>query len=89
MMADVDCGWLRRADSGSKGSGIQCSEHGSGILIDHGQQSASRSFWGPAASLPVLDRVKAEAKRVREFGLGHAQSIADRLDRQLPGVHMP
>jgi hypothetical protein len=35
MTADVDCGGLRRADSGREHSGIQCSEHGSGILIDH------------------------------------------------------
>src|ERR1700728_1451374 len=63
MTADVDGGAFRRADRGS----------------DHSQQCASGRFWGPAASLPVLDRVKAEAKRVREFGLCHAQSITDRL----------
>ena len=58
MTADVDCGGLRRADSGCERSGIQCSEHGSGILIDHRQQCASWRFWGPAASFPVLDRVR-------------------------------
>ena len=85
MTADVDGGAFRRADSGSECSGIQCGQHGSGILIDHSQQSARRSFWGPAASLPMLDRVKAEAKRVREFGLCHAQSVTDRLDVNFQG----
>jgi hypothetical protein len=80
MTTGVNCGALRRADGGSERSGIQCSEHGSGILIDYSQQCASWRFWSPAASLPVLDRVKAEAKRVREFGLRHSQPITDRLD---------
>ena len=79
MTADMDGGGLRRANGGSEGSGFQCSEHGGGILIDHCQQRASWRFRSPATSLPVLDRVKAKAKRVREFGLCHAQSITDRL----------
>jgi hypothetical protein len=37
MTADVDCDGLRRAESGSERSGIQFSEHGSGIFIDHSQ----------------------------------------------------
>jgi hypothetical protein len=35
----------------------------------------------------MLDRVKAEAEHVREFGLRHAQSITDRLDVNFLG-HM-
>ncbi len=80
--ADVDCGGLGRADSGSKRSGIQCSEHGSGILVDHSQQCASWRFWGPPPALPVLYRVEAEPKSVREFGLRHAQSVMPQLEME-------
>jgi len=74
---DMDSGGFRRADSGSERSGIQCGEHGSGILADDSEQSASRRFWGPPPPLPVLDSIKAEPKRVREPGLCHTKSIAD------------
>jgi PAS domain-containing protein len=73
----VDSGRFRRADSGSERSGIQRGQHGSWILVDHSQQSASRRFWGPPSSLPVLDRFQAESKRVRESGLRHAKPISD------------
>ena len=33
----VDCGGFRRTDSGKECNGIQCGEHGSGILVDHSQ----------------------------------------------------
>jgi hypothetical protein len=42
----VNSGAFRRADTGSERSGIQRCKHGSGILVDDSQQSASRSFWG-------------------------------------------
>ena len=76
---DVDCCGFRRANSGSERGGIQRGEHRSGILVDDSEQSASRRFWAPPPSLPVLDGIKAEPKRVREFGLCHAQSISDRF----------
>jgi hypothetical protein len=76
---DADGGGFRRADSSGERSGTQCSEHGSRIFVDDGQQSASRRFWGPPSSLPVLDSVKAEPKRVRECGLCHAKLISDRF----------
>src|ERR1700688_2993358 len=84
---DVDSGGFRRADSSSEHSGIQCGEHGSGILGDDGEQSASRRLWGSAPSLPVFDSVKAEPKRVRESGLCHAKSISDLFHVYLLG-HM-
>src|SRR5258708_7287911 len=76
---DVDGGGFRRADSSSERSGTQRGEHGSGILVDDSEQSASRRFWGPPPSLPVLDSIKAEPKRVRESGLCHTKSISDRF----------
>jgi hypothetical protein len=55
--------------------------------MNDSEQGASRRFWGPPPSLPVLDRVKAEPKRVRESGLCHAKPIADRFHVNLQG-HM-
>ena len=75
----MDSGEFGTGDSGSERSRIQCSEHGSGILVDDSEQSASRRFRGPPPSLPVLDSIKAEPKRVRKSGLCHAKSIADRF----------
>jgi hypothetical protein len=78
---DADSGGFRGANrganSGAERGRIQCSEHGSGILVDDSEQSASRRFWDPPPSLPVLDSVKAEPERVREPGLRHAKSISD------------
>jgi hypothetical protein len=74
----VDSGF-RRADRGGGRSGIQCGEHGSGIFVDDGEQRASWRFRGPPPSLPVLDSVQAEPKRVRESGLRHAKPISDRF----------
>src|SRR5260370_14221533 len=68
---------FRRA-KGERG-GIQCGEHGGGILVDDSEQSASRRFWAPPPALPVLDRVQAEPERVRESGLCHAKPISDRF----------
>ena len=66
---DVDRSGFRRADSGSNRSGIP---------VNDSEQSASRRFWGPPPALPVLNGIRAEPKRVRESGLCHAKSIADR-----------
>src|ERR1700757_2543258 len=84
---DLDCDGFGRADGGSKRSRIERGEHCRGILVDHGEQGASWCFRRPPPSLPVLDRVKAEPKRVREFGLRHAKPIADGLHVDLLG-HM-
>jgi hypothetical protein len=62
-----------------RSGGIQRSEHGSGILVDDSEQSASRGFWAPPPALPVLDSVKAESERVRESGLCHAKAVSDRF----------
>ena len=43
----MDSGEFGTGDSGSERSRIQCSEHGSGILVDDSEQSASRRFRGP------------------------------------------
>src|SRR5271157_5583088 len=56
---DADSGGFRRANSGGERGGMQCGEHGSGILVDDSEQSASRRFWAPPPSLPVLDRIQA------------------------------
>ena len=61
---EVQGGGSGRADSGSERTGIKCGEHGNGILVDDGEQSTSRRFWGPPPSLPVLDSVKAEPESV-------------------------
>ena len=76
---EVGARGFRRADSRGDRTGIQCGEHGNGILVDDGEQSTSRRFRGPPPSLPVLDRVKAEPESARESGLGHTQSISDRF----------
>src|SRR5437660_2890300 len=76
---DADSGGFRRANSGSERGGIQCGEHGSGILVDDSEQSASRRFWASPPALPVLDSVQAEPERVRESGLCHAKSISNRF----------
>jgi hypothetical protein len=86
---DVDGCRFRKAKSGSERGDGQCGEHCSGILIDDSEQSASRRFWRPPPSLPVLDGVEAEPKPVREFGLCHAQVDFGSLSRQLPGAHVP
>jgi hypothetical protein len=75
---DVDSGAFRRPDCGSERRGIQCGEHGSDILVDDSEQGASRRFWDPTLSLPVLNGVKVEPKRLRESGLRHAKSISNR-----------
>jgi len=80
---EADSGGFRRDDSG----GIQRSEHGSGIPVDDSEQGASRRFWDPPPTLPVLDRVQAESERVGEPGLGHAKSVSDRFHVNLLG-HM-
>src|SRR5579862_3372 len=72
-------GGFRRADSGGERGGIQRSEHGSGVLVDDSEQSASRRFRVPPSAFPVLDSVKAESERVRESGLCHAKAISDRF----------
>jgi len=84
---DADSGGFRRANSGSERGGIQCAEHGGGILVDDSEQSAGWRFWDPAPSLPVLDSVQAEPECVRESGLGHAKSISDRFHVNFMG-HM-
>src|SRR5271165_3824692 len=82
---DVDSGGFRRADCRSGRCGIQCGEHGSGILVDDSEQNASGRFLGPLPTLPVFDGIKAEPKRVRESGLYHAKSISDRFHVNLMG----
>src|SRR5215467_11611702 len=84
---DVDSGGFGWAKGGSRRSRIERSEHRSGVLVDHSEQGACWRFRGPPPSLPVLDRVKAEPKRVREFGLRHAKPIADGFHINLLG-HM-
>src|SRR5437016_1967172 len=74
---DVGSGGFRRPESGSKRSGIQCGEHSGRIPINDSEQRASRRFWRPPPSLPVLDGIKAEPKRVGESRLCHTKSIAD------------
>jgi hypothetical protein len=77
---DVDGCGFRRSGRRRKRGAIQCGEHGSGIPIYHGEQRPSRRFWSPPSALPVLDGIKAEAERIREFRLRHTQSTTDRLD---------
>jgi hypothetical protein len=76
---DADSGGIRRANSGGERGRIKRGKHGSGILVDDSEQSASRRFWDPPPSLPVLDSVQAEPEGVRESGLGHAKSISYRF----------
>ena len=80
---EADSGGFRRDERG----GIQRSEHGSGIPVDDSEQGASRRFWDPPPTFPVLDRVQAESERVGEHGLGHAKSVSDRFHVNLLG-HM-
>jgi hypothetical protein len=75
----ADGSGFRRANSGSERGGVQRGEYGSGILVDHSEQSASRRFWDPPSSLPVLNCVQAEPECVGEPGLCHAKSISDRF----------
>ncbi len=86
---DVRSGGFRRPDSSSKRSGIQCGEHSGWIPVNDSEQRASRRFGGPPPALPVLDGIQAEPKRVRESGLCHAKSIADRFYVNLPGHMRP
>src|SRR5260370_1455728 len=48
---DADSAGFRRANSGSERGGIQCGEHGSGILVDDSEQRAGRRFWAPPPAL--------------------------------------
>ena len=86
---DMDSAGFRRADSGNERGGIRGSEHGSWVVVDDSKQSANRRFYSPPPSLPVLDSIKAEPKRVREFWLGSCPVGCGSLSRQLPGAHVP
>ena len=85
---DADSGGFRRANSGSERGGIQCGEHGSGILVDDSEQSASRRFWASPPALPVLDSVQAEPERVGIWLVSYQVDFG-LLSRQLSGAHVP
>ncbi len=84
---DADPGGFRRANSRAERRRIQRGKYGSGIPVDDSEQRASRRFWDPPPSLPVLDSVQTEPECVRESGLCHAKSISDRFHVNFPG-HM-